>query len=95
MNRDRIKILIADDEEIVRESLSGWLEKDGYTLDVAEDGPKALEKLKADKRAILITDLKMPGMDGLQLLAEAKKLQPDLTIVIMTAYATWTPRCRR
>ncbi|HEY3446708.1 MAG TPA: sigma-54 dependent transcriptional regulator [Myxococcales bacterium] len=88
MNRDRIKILIADDEEIVRESLSGWLEKDGYTLDVAEDGPKALEKLRADKRAILISDLKMPGMDGLQLLSEAKKIQPDLTIVIMTAYAT-------
>ena len=50
MNRDRIKILIADDEEIVRESLSGWLEKDGYTLDVAEDGPRALVKLKADRK---------------------------------------------
>jgi len=88
MNRERIKILIVDDEEIVRESLSGWLVKDGYTLETAEDGPTALKKLAAERKSILIADLKMPGMDGLQLLQEAKKIQPDLTAVIMTAYAT-------
>ncbi len=81
-------ILVVDDEEIVRESLGGWLEKDGYQVETAPDGPTALQKLKEKKRTIMIVDLKMPGMDGLQVLEEAKKLQADLAVVIMTAYAT-------
>jgi len=88
MSRERTRILIVDDEEIVRESLSGWLEKDGYTLGTAPDGMRALEMLKADSWSILLVDLKMPGMDGLQVLEEAKKLRPDVSAVIMTAYAT-------
>jgi DNA-binding NtrC family response regulator len=85
---DRTRILVVDDEEIVRESLGGWLEKDGYTVTLAPDGPTAVEKLKAERWSIVVADLKMPGMDGLQVLDEAKKLQPDVAFVIMTAYAT-------
>ncbi len=88
MSNERTRILVVDDEEIVRESLGGWLEKDGYTVETAPDGPSALEKLKAARWSIMIVDLKMPGMDGLQVLEEAKKLQPDVAVVIMTAYAT-------
>ena len=68
MSNERTRILVVDDEEIVRESLGGWLEKDGYTVAVAPDGPSAIEKLKAERWSILIVDLKMPGMDGLQVL---------------------------
>src|SRR5512139_1977043 len=88
MNRERTRILIVDDEEIVRESLSGWLEKDGYTVATAPDGPTAVGRLAQETWSILLVDMKMPGMDGLQVLAEARKLQPSATVVIMTAYAT-------
>jgi DNA-binding NtrC family response regulator len=88
MSNERTRILVVDDEEIVRESLGGWLEKDGYTVGILPDGPSALAKLKGERWSIMIVDLKMPGMDGLQVLEEAKKLQPELAVVIMTAYAT-------
>jgi DNA-binding NtrC family response regulator len=89
MTRERTRILIVDDEEIVRESLSGWLEKDGYTLGTATDGQQAVERMKAETWSILLVDLKMPGgMDGLQVLEESRRLQPQASAVIMTAYAT-------
>src|SRR5512132_3082772 len=88
MSTASTRILIVDDEEIVRESLSGWLEKDGYTVATAPDGPTAVEMMGRDSWSILLVDMKMPGMDGLQVLAEARKLQPSATVVIMTAYAT-------
>ena len=88
MSNERTRILVVDDEEIVRESLGGWLEKDGYTIATLPDGRSAIEKLKGERWSIMIVDLKMPGMDGLQVLEEVKKLQPDVAVVIMTAYAT-------
>jgi DNA-binding NtrC family response regulator len=88
MSRERTRILIVDDEEIVRESLSAWLEKDGYTLATAQDGETAIERIRAQRWSILLVDLKMPGIDGLQVLEQARKLQPEAAAVIMTAYAT-------
>ncbi len=88
MSRERTRILIVDDEEIVRESLSAWLEKDGYTLATAPDGETAIDRIRKERWSILLVDLKMPGIDGLQVLEEAKKAQPEAAAVIMTAYAT-------
>jgi DNA-binding NtrC family response regulator len=87
-SNERVRILVVDDEEIVRESLAGWLDKDGYAVEQACDGPSALARLADQPFSIVITDLKMPGMDGLALQAQARKLRPDLAVVIMTAYAT-------
>jgi DNA-binding NtrC family response regulator len=88
MSNERIHVLVVDDEEIVRESLAGWLAKDGYTIRIADGGAAAIERLRSEPLAIVLADLKMPGVDGLQVLEEAKRLQPDAVVVIMTAYAT-------
>jgi len=87
MSNERTRILVVDDEEIVRESLAGWLEKDGYSVATAPDGFAAVERLKAEPWSILLVDLKMPGMDGLKVLEEARRIRPQATVVMMTAYA--------
>ena len=88
MSTASTRILIVDDEELIRESLSGWLEKDGYTVGTAPDGATAIQRLEREPWSILLVDMKMPGIDGLQVLDRARALQPSMTAVIMTAYAT-------
>jgi DNA-binding NtrC family response regulator len=83
-----VNILVVDDEEIVRESLTSWLEEDGYHVECAESGKKALERLPGKSWNLMLVDLKMPGMDGIQLMDEVHKTNPDMLVIIMTAYAT-------
>jgi len=87
MKKD-VKILVVDDEEIVRTSLLDWLQEDGYQVDAAEDGFKALEKIKEQPWDIALVDLKMPKMDGLQLLQKMKEIEPAIQVIMITAYAT-------
>jgi DNA-binding NtrC family response regulator len=84
----KISILIVDDEESVRESLNLWFTEDGYRVDVAENAKQALSILESDIFDIILTDLKMPGMDGLELLQRIKTLNKDSIIIVMTAFAT-------
>jgi DNA-binding NtrC family response regulator len=83
-----VNILVVDDEEIVRDSLGSWLEEDGYNVEAVESGRKALERLPAKAWDLMLVDLKMPGMDGIQLMEEVRKTHPEMLVIIMTAYAT-------
>jgi len=84
----RVKILVVDDEAIVRESLGDWLKDVGYRVFTAENGHKALEVIEKEKPGIMIADLVMPGMDGIELMKRAKAQQPGIEVIIITAYAS-------
>ncbi|KPJ60409.1 MAG: hypothetical protein AMJ46_06530 [Latescibacteria bacterium DG_63] len=86
--KEDVRVLVVDDELIMRDSLSDWLREDGYNVVAVEDGPRALEKVKAEEWDVLIVDLKMPGMDGIEVMREVKKLNKEIPVIIMTAYAT-------
>lgn len=86
--RKKFRILVVDDELIVRDSLKEWLEDEGFSVDMAESGPEALEKLSMQPFQLMLADIKMSGMDGVELLRKAKETLPDLCVVMMTAYAT-------
>jgi two-component system response regulator AtoC len=84
----KVRILVVDDETIVRESLRDWLADAGYEVFTAEDGRRALEVLEKEKPGIMIADLVMPGMDGIELMKRAKGQQPKIEVIIITAYAS-------
>ena len=81
-------ILVVDDEAGQRNTLAGALRDRGHTVFEAADGEAALARLRQDSIDLLLTDMRMPGMSGHELLAECRELQPDLPIVVMTAYGT-------
>ena len=84
----RISILIVDDEKSVRDSLLNWFIDDGYEVEAAENAKTALAILQAKCYDIVLADIKMPGMDGLEMLKRIKLLNPDIVVIIMTAFAT-------
>ncbi|MFZ0243221.1 MAG: response regulator [Desulfobacterales bacterium] len=86
--RQKFRILVVDDELIVRDSLKEWLSEEGFSVDMAESGDKALKLLAEGPYHLLLTDIKMPGMDGVELLKKARESCPELSVVMMTAYAT-------
>jgi two-component system response regulator AtoC len=81
-------ILVVDDERIVRESLRDWLVNVGYKVEVAESGEAALQIIRRKKIKIMLADLVMPGLDGIELMKEARKIVPTIITVIVTAYGS-------
>ena len=82
------KILVVDDEEQIAQLLAGILRSDGHDAQYVTDGEAALERLRGGGFDLLMTDLRMPRMDGMRLIREAKGVDPDVDALVMTAYAS-------
>ena len=87
-DRSQPIVLVVDDEEPNRLTLERILVREGYDVRHAEDAEVALRRLAEDPPAVLLTDLKMPGMDGLELMRRARATDPSLEVILMTAYGT-------
>ena len=88
MNNQGVNILVVDDEFSVRDSLCNWFKIEGYRVDTAGNGMEALKKLQEDVWDIVLVDIKMPGMDGMELQRQIKKIDNTMIVIIITAYAT-------
>src|SRR5262245_35141951 len=84
----RPRVLVVDDESAIRELLSKTLALAEYDVDLAVDGRTALERLRIIPYDLLITDLKMPGVDGLTVIREARRLKADIPVIIITGFST-------
>lgn len=83
-----IRILVVDDELSMREFLAILLEREGYVVDQAESAETALDFLEADSYDLVISDVQMPGLDGIQLLGKIKESTPETAVLMMTAFST-------
>jgi DNA-binding NtrC family response regulator len=88
MSEKKVTILIVDDEESVRDSLHSWFVDDGYYVECAEDAKKALSILDQKEFDIVLADIKMPGMDGMELHRRIKTMSREPVFIIMTAFAS-------
>jgi two-component system, NtrC family, response regulator HydG len=85
--RDNVRVLVVDDEEGMRMTLAANLELEGYQVIEAKDGYEAVDLIRREPFAVVVTDIRMPGMSGLDTYREIKKIRPDTTVVMMTAFA--------
>lgn len=83
-----VRILVVDDEVGIREGCRRVLVPQGFEVDVAENGPAGLRKLRESRYDVLLLDIMMPGMSGMEVLRQARQIDPDLICIIITGYAT-------
>lgn len=88
MQRSEFRILAVDDDEIVREMLVTLLSDEGYAVVPASDGLEAIKLLRLEDFQLVLTDYRMPGADGIDVLQKALRSNPDIAVIILTAYAT-------
>src|SRR4029077_20833299 len=82
------KILIVDDERAIRSTLSEILQHEGYKVELAENGEEGLEKFKATVFDVVLCDIKMPKMDGMEFLEKARQINPDVPLIMISGHGT-------
>jgi DNA-binding NtrC family response regulator len=82
------KILVVDDEEAMRRSLADILRLEGYQVQALSNGISAIETLRQETFDLLLLDLKMPGMDGMEVLRNVTKIAPDTLVILLTAHGS-------
>ncbi|MFW6113724.1 MAG: response regulator [Actinomycetota bacterium] len=87
-DKDSAKLLIVDDNEGVRHLVSRWLERSGFSVQEAKDGAEAVEKIKDQPPDIILADIRMPKIDGIELARIIKSEHPEIKVILMTAYSS-------
>lgn len=89
-----VSVLIVDDEEGIRNSLAAYLKLEGYKVSTAEDGEEAIKKVRESKHNIVLLDINMPGMDGIETLRAIKTVDFSTQVIMITAYSTFDKTMR-
>lgn len=88
MKKAEFKVLVAEDDDIVRDVIVKFLTDEGYSVVVANDGVEAIKMLRLEDIKLVLTDLRMPGADGMEVLRSSMRVDPNIAVVIITAYGT-------
>ncbi|UCH81568.1 MAG: response regulator [Nitrospiraceae bacterium] len=88
MKKNEFKILVAEDDDIVRDLVVKFLSDEGYSVAVVNDGLEAVKMLRLEDFKLVLSDLRMPGADGMEVLRAAMRIDPGIAVVIITAYGT-------
>jgi heterodisulfide reductase subunit A len=81
-------VLVVDDEAIVRESIRDWLKNSGYQVSIAETGEEALKLIEEQSFGVMVLDLRLPGINGIEVLKKVKASKPEIKTIVITAYPT-------
>lgn len=85
---EQVRILVVDDELVIRESLAGWLKRDGYDVSTLPSGEEAVETLKTKSFDVILLDIQLDGMSGMEVLAHVKEEYPDIDVIMITAFGS-------
>lgn len=88
MNKTDFKVLVAEDDDIVRDVIVKFLTDEGYSVVVAINGHEAIKMLRVEDIKLVLSDLRMPGADGMEVLRASMRVNPNIAVVIITAYGT-------